>query len=82
MQAPDNVISASDTSDPRRGLQALASLRTYLGTLELRQVEEGLRQGMSWTEIADALGVTRQAVHQKYSRRVDPSINVPRRSKR
>ena len=25
------------------------------------------------------LGVTRQAVHKKYSKRIDPSIEVPRR---
>ena len=31
---------------------------------------------------ADALGVTRQAVHKKYAKRIDPSIPVPRRTTR
>ena len=31
-------------------------------------------------DIADALGVSRQAVHKKYARRIDPSIPVPRRN--
>jgi DNA-binding XRE family transcriptional regulator len=35
---------------------------------------------MTWQQIADALGVTRQAVHKKYSKRIDPTIQVPRRT--
>jgi len=70
---------ASDTTDPRTGLRAVASLRLLADTLELRQVEAGLRAGMTWQDVADALGVTRQAVHKKYAKRIDPSIPVPRR---
>ncbi len=71
---------AADTSDPRAGLRAVASLRVLADTLELRQVEAGLRAGMSWQNIADALGVSRQAVHKKYSKKVDQTIPVPRRN--
>jgi len=71
---------AADTTDPRAGLRAVASLRTLADVLELRQVEAGLRTGMSWQAIADALGVTRQAVHKKHSKRIDPAIAVPRRN--
>ena len=70
---------ASDTSDPRAGLRAVASLRVLADTLELLQVEAALREGMSWQAIADALGVTRQATHKKYAKRIDPTIPVPRR---
>jgi DNA-binding XRE family transcriptional regulator len=70
---------ASDTTDPRAGLRAVSSLRTLADVLELRQVEAALRSGMSWQAIADALGVTRQAVHKKHARRIDPTIVVPRR---
>ena len=70
---------AGDTTDPREGLRAVASLRLLADQLELRQVEAGLRAGMTWQHIADALGVTRQAVHKKYSKRIDPSIPIPRR---
>lgn len=72
--------AASDTTDPRAGLRAVAALRTLADSLELRQVEAALRAGMTWQQIADALGVTRQAVHKKYSKRIDPTIEVPRRS--
>ena len=70
---------AADASDPRTGLRAVASLRVLADTLELRQVEAALQAGMNWQGIAEALGVTRQAVHKKYSKRVDPSIDIPRR---
>ncbi|MGO1571114.1 MAG: hypothetical protein ACTHZM_10020 [Canibacter sp.] len=72
---------AADTSDPRAGLRAIASLRALADRLELAQVEAGLRAGMSWQEVADALGVSRQAVHKKYAKKIDPSIPVPRRSR-
>ncbi|WP_446721141.1 RNA polymerase subunit sigma-70 [Luteococcus sp. H138] len=72
---------AADTSDPRTGLRAVASLRRLSDQLELAQVEAGLRAGMSWQDIADALGVSRQAVHKKYSKKIDPTIPVPRRNK-
>lgn len=71
---------AADTSDPRAGLRAVASLRVLADTLELQQVEAALRAGMKWQDIADALGVTRQAVHKKYAKRVDPTIPIPRRN--
>lgn len=73
---------AADTSNPRAGLRAIVSLRALTERLELAQVEAGLRSGMSWTEIAAALGVTRQAVHKKYARRVDQTIPMQRRSAR
>lgn len=72
--------AAADTRDPRAGLRAIVSLRALADTLELRQVEAALRAGMSWSEVADALGVTRQAVHKKYAKRIDPTIAVPRRT--
>lgn len=72
---------AADTSDPRGGLRAIASLRALTDRLELAQVEAGLRAGLSWQDIASALGVSRQAVHKKYSKRIDPTIPVPRRSR-
>ncbi|WP_432511548.1 hypothetical protein [Kineococcus sp. SYSU DK001] len=70
MDATRLAGAAADTSDTSRGLRAVAALRLLLETLELRQVEQALRQGTSWSEIAADLGVTRQAVHKKYARRL------------
>ena len=69
---------ATNTSDPRAGLRAVTSLRVLADTLELRQVEAALRAGMNWQDIADALGVTRQAVHKKYAKRFPHSGRTPR----
>lgn len=80
MTASQITDIAADTSDPRTGLRAVASLRVLADTLELRQVEAALRVGLNWQAIADSLGVTRQAVHKKYAKRIDQSIIVPRRS--
>ena len=54
---------AGDTADPIRGLRAVAELRTLTDSLELAQVESALGQGMTWQQIADALGVPVLARH-------------------
>lgn len=79
---PDSATQrAADTSDPARGLRAIAALRELTDALELQQVEAALTQGMSWQTIADCLGVSRQAVHKKYAKKIDPSIPRPRRTR-
>ncbi|WP_454300223.1 hypothetical protein [Salana multivorans] len=80
MESTQVAQVAADTSDPRAGLRAIASLRSLTDRLKLAQVEAALRSGMSWQNVADALGVSRQAVHKKYARRIDPTIDVPRRN--
>lgn len=72
---PDGVTrAASDRSDPLRALSAVVALRRLADQLEHQQVEQALRDGHSWPEIAQALGVTRQAVHKKYARRIAPEL--------
>ena len=63
------ATSAADPQDPREGLAAVVALRRLLGALEAENVERALAAGWSWTEIAEGLGVSRQAVHKKYARR-------------
>lgn len=71
---------ASDLTHPQQGLRAVAALRRLTDSLELQQVEAALRQGMTWPEIAQELGVTRQAVHKKYRHRVPKDAVRERRS--
>lgn len=82
MESVELASAAGDVSNPREGLRAIASLRLVVETLEFRQVEAALRAGLTWTEVAGLLGVSRQAVHKKYSKRIDPTIDVPRRERR
>lgn len=64
-------LAASATSaDPETGLRAVLALRRLLENLEAIQVANARRQGWSWQAIADALEVSRQAVHKKYKGRI------------
>jgi hypothetical protein len=53
------------------GLAAVVALRRLADDLEAAEVERALRQGWTWSQVAEALGVTRQAVHKKHARRLD-----------
>ena len=55
--------------DPRVGLRAVGALRRLLERLEGLHVRKAREQGWAWQEIADELGVSKQAVHKKYARR-------------
>ncbi|SMF05869.1 HTH domain-containing protein [Cellulosimicrobium cellulans J34] len=60
-------MDAASSTDPDVGLRAVRSLRVLAERLEALQVENARSLGWSWQEIADRLGVTRQAVHKKYA---------------
>jgi Clp amino terminal domain, pathogenicity island component len=60
---------ATRTLDPEAGLKALTALRQRLDELEMLQVSNAVESGLSWSEIARALGISRQAAHKRYSGR-------------
>ena len=64
------LAKAVDSTDPSVGLRAVSALRQLLEQLEALQVEKARTDEWSWQEIASALGVSRQAVHKKYARRL------------
>lgn len=64
----DALTTAATDGDPRSGLRAVRALRRLLEQLEASQVSRARDQGWSWQEIADVLGVSRQAVHKKHRR--------------
>ena len=55
--------------DPADGLAAAVALRRLADRLEDAAVDRAVREGWSWSKIAEALGVTRQAVHKKHAKR-------------
>jgi transcriptional regulator with GAF, ATPase, and Fis domain len=57
-------------AQPADGLAAVVALRRLADQLEDAEVERALRAGWSWAQVAEALGVTRQAVHKKHARRL------------
>ena len=75
------LAAAADSSDPGTGLRAVAALRRLLEQLEALQVDNARAHGWSWQEIAEILGVSRQAVHKKHARRPDGSLAARRRTR-
>lgn len=51
---------------PLAALTAQAELQACLSQLEAEAVKKARSLGASWTDVADALGLTRQAVQQRY----------------
>ncbi len=71
------LAAAADSSDPRTGLRAVAALRRLLEQLEALQVDNARDKGWSWQEIAEILGVSRQAVHKKHAGRMRETRGGP-----
>jgi len=65
-EAKDLAIQVA-SEDPEAGLRAVAALRRLLERIERIHVTNARERGYSWQEIADELGVTKQAVHKKYA---------------
>jgi hypothetical protein len=69
MQEATRLADATASKDPEVGLAAVASLRQLLESLEALQVDNARTQNWSWQRIAEALGVSKQAVHKKHGGR-------------
>ena len=68
MSEATKLAAGAANKDPSVGLRAVAALRHLLERLEALQVGNARSQGWSWQEIAEHLGVSKQAVHKKYAR--------------
>jgi hypothetical protein len=66
MVEPGEVVAQTASEDPEIGLRGVASLRALLDAVEELQVRRARELGWSWQQIAVLLGVSKQAVHQKY----------------
>jgi len=71
----------SPLEGPANGLAAVVALRGMADRLEDAEVERAMGAGWSWSQVAEALGVTRQAVHKKHARRlIAAGIDLRRRN--
>ena len=68
MTQATELADATASTDPGVGLGAVAELRELLESLEVLQVDNARQRGWSWQQVADALGVSKQAVHKKHGR--------------
>ena len=68
MVEPGEVVAQTASEDPEIGLRGVTSLRALLEAVEELQVRRARELGWSWQQIAALLGVSKQAVHQKYGK--------------
>jgi len=64
MLLPKHIPDPGETAD---ALAAVLTLRQMADELEAKAVYLALRQGWSWSQIAEALGVSKQAAHRRLS---------------
>ena len=68
MVEADEVLAQTASEDPDVGLRGVVALRALLEAVEELQVRRARELGWSWQQIATPLGVSKQAVHERYSK--------------
>jgi hypothetical protein len=77
MEPTGAAAAAASSADPKVGLRAVVALHRLAEALEVLQVDNARAKGWSWQQIADALGISKQAVHKKHAGR--PATDPTRR---
>ncbi len=67
--------SLPSPEDPSEALAAVVALRLLADKLELSAATKAIEQGWSWTQIAEALGVTKQAAHKRLSPAIQAQLS-------
>jgi len=63
-----DISTTLASNDPGEALRAVVALRQLADRVEAQAVAIARLQGWSWSQLGDALGVSKQAVHKKYGR--------------
>ena len=61
---------ATTPDDPAAAIAAVIGLRRLADRMEREAVERAVDDGWTWQQIAQALGVTRQAAHKRHAARL------------
>lgn len=59
--------SLPSPDNPEEALAAVVALRHMAEQLERKSVKEAIDQGWSWSQVAEALGVSKQAAHKRHA---------------
>ncbi len=62
-----DIKSLPQPSNPEDALAAVVSLRHMAEQLERKAVKEAIAQGWSRSQIAEALGISKQAAHKRHA---------------
>jgi len=68
-----NLKSLPSPDDPAEALAAVVALRLMADKLERSAVRAALEQAWSWSQIAEALGVSKQAAHKRLANSLSKS---------
>jgi DNA-binding NarL/FixJ family response regulator len=74
-------VQIPPADDPATALAAVVALRRLADRLERAAVAEAIGQGWTWAQIAEALGVTRQAAHKRHAGRLLDAETTTRRGR-
>ncbi|MGH1503421.1 MAG: helix-turn-helix domain-containing protein [Acidimicrobiales bacterium] len=73
--APFQVPAPERTAE---ALAAVVALRRLADQLEYEAVDHAVAEGWTWAQLADALGVSRQAVHKRHAKRINQRMKETR----
>ena len=62
------LVRIPSPDDPAEALAAVVALRRLAEQLERAAVARAIAEGWTWAQVAEALGVTRQAAHKRHAR--------------
>ncbi|MEW8498855.1 MAG: helix-turn-helix domain-containing protein [Candidatus Thiodiazotropha taylori] len=62
-----NIDPLPSAEEPEDALAAVVALRHMADQLERKAVIEAIAQGWSWSQVAEALGVSKQAAHKRHA---------------
>ena len=61
------IKSLPTPDEPAEALAAVVALRIMADKLERKSVKKALDQGWTWTQIAESLGISKQAAHKRHA---------------
>lgn len=69
-----NKFPRLDVTDPDEAFATVVALRLQADRLERRAARQAISAGWTWADIAEALGVTRQAAHKRLSTKISQEV--------
>ena len=73
------AAQATEAPAPRERLLAICALRDELDALEADAVRDAIAKGQTWSQVAEALGISKLSAHRRHAKRLsEPAPPRPR----